>query len=115
MGLYGSIWDNSRFPTYSKYCSNHAWLFHVCEFNNQHEIHLSIPHAKLSLRRINDRALMDVAADFLKANEWDQLDVAWTFRHYKMMTRNHGKMASSICILSYMEITEYRVMTSINT
>jgi len=26
MGLYGSIWDNSRFQTYSKYCSNHALL-----------------------------------------------------------------------------------------
>ena len=67
MGLYGSIWENSRFPTYSKYCSNHAWLFHVCEFNNQKEIHLSIPHTQLCPKRIHDRALMDIAADFLSS------------------------------------------------
>jgi len=35
MSLFGSIWINSRFPTYSNWYSDHAWLIHICAFNNK--------------------------------------------------------------------------------
>ena len=59
MGMYGLIWSN-KFPTYSKWCSNHSWLFHVCQFNNDHEIRVNVSHATLKPKRLHDIALMDV-------------------------------------------------------
>jgi hypothetical protein len=60
MGLYGLIWTKS-FPTYSKWCSAHSWLFHVCQFNNDHKIKLNIDHAILKPKRLLDTAIMDAA------------------------------------------------------
>jgi len=60
MGMYGLIWTNS-FPTYSKWCSSHSWLFHVCQFNNDHEIKLNIDHAMLKPKRLWDKSIMDAA------------------------------------------------------
>jgi len=58
MGMYGLIWTN-KFPIYSKCCSAHSWLFHVCQFNNDHEIKLNIDHTTLKPKRLLDRAIMD--------------------------------------------------------
>ena len=65
VGLFGHIWDNTRFASYSQWCSQHSWLYSVCSFNNEQEILLSIKHAQLHPKRINDRALMDMASEFL--------------------------------------------------
>jgi len=53
MGFYGLIWHNS-FPGYAKWCSDHSWLFHVCQFNNDHEIAINIGHATLKLKRVHE-------------------------------------------------------------
>jgi len=63
MGLYGLIWTKS-FPTYSKWCSAHSWLFHVCQFNNDHKIKLNIDHAILKPKRLLDTAIMDAAKQY---------------------------------------------------
>jgi len=63
MGLYGLIWHNS-FPAYAKWCSGHSWLFHVCQFNKDHEIAINIDHATLKPKRLHNRAIMDVVQEF---------------------------------------------------
>jgi len=62
MGLYGLIWYKSL-PVYAKWCSDHSWLFHVCQFNNDHEIAIKIEHAALKPKRLHDRAIMDVVQE----------------------------------------------------
>jgi hypothetical protein len=59
VGMYGLIWSN-KFPTYSKWCSNHSWLFQVCQFNNDHEITVNVAHATLKLKHLHDIGLVDV-------------------------------------------------------
>jgi len=67
VGLFGYIWDNTRFASFLQWCSHHSWLYSVCSFNNEHEISLSIGHAQLHPKRINDRALMEMASEFLQS------------------------------------------------
>ena len=67
VGLFGLIWNNTRFVKYSLWCSHHSWIYHVCAFNNENEISLAIPHATFTPKRINDRASMDIASDFLSS------------------------------------------------
>ena len=54
------IWDNTRFASYSRWRSHHSWIYNVCAFNNEKEIALSL-HPK----RRHDRALMELASEFL--------------------------------------------------
>lgn len=65
VGLFGYIWDNTRFTAYSQWCSHHSWLYSVCSFNNKKEIPLAIHHAQLHPKRVHDRPLMEAAAEFL--------------------------------------------------
>lgn len=67
IGLFGYIWDNTRFTSYSQWYSHHSWLYSVCSFNNEQEISLAIDHAQLYTKRVNDRALMEVASEFLQS------------------------------------------------
>jgi len=68
VGLFGYIWDNTRFASYSQWCSHHSWLYSVCAFNNEKEISLAIHHAQLHPKRVHDRPLMEVAAEFLTSS-----------------------------------------------
>ena len=35
VGLFDFIWDNTRFASYSRWCSHHSWIYNVCAFNNK--------------------------------------------------------------------------------
>jgi len=67
VGLFGPIWDNTRFASYSQWCSHHSWLYSVCAFNNEKEISLAIHHAQLHPKRMHDKPLMELAARFLSS------------------------------------------------
>ena len=56
-GLYGLLW-HQKFLAYSSWTSQHAWIYHVCEFNYTHEIRLNIAHAELKPRREGDQSIM---------------------------------------------------------
>ena len=60
-----SIWDNTRFASYSRWCSHHSWIFNVYAFNNEKEISIAIDNAQLHPKRVHDRALMELAAEYL--------------------------------------------------
>jgi hypothetical protein len=56
-GLYGLLW-HQKFLAYSSWTSQHAWIYHVCEFNYTHEIRLNIAHAELKPWRDGDQSIM---------------------------------------------------------
>jgi hypothetical protein len=56
-GLYGLLW-HQNVPAYFSWTSQHAWIYHVCEFNYTHEIRLNIAHAELKPRREGDQSIM---------------------------------------------------------
>lgn len=55
-------------PAFPLIQSGDAWLFHVCAFNNKHEIQLNIPHAELKARQIHHQPLMSKAAGYISAS-----------------------------------------------
>jgi len=65
VGLFDFIWDNTHFASYSRWCSHHSWIYNICAFNNQKEIVLSLQHAQLHPKRCHDRALMELASEFV--------------------------------------------------
>ena len=65
-GLYGLLW-HQNFPTYSSWTSQHAWIYHVCEFNYTHEIRLNIAHAELKPRREGDQSIMAAAYQYFNS------------------------------------------------
>ena len=56
-GLYELLW-HQNFPAYSRWTSQHSWIYHVCEFNYMNEIRLNIAHAELKPRRVGDQSIM---------------------------------------------------------
>ena len=70
LGIFGIIQD-------SRLIHSGAGLYSVCSFNNEQEILLSINHAQLHPKRINDRALMDMASEFLSVLNIKIDDVDW--------------------------------------
>ena len=62
-GLYGLLW-HQNFPAYSRWTSQHAWIYRVCELNYTHEIRLNISHAELKPRREGDQSIMAAGNQF---------------------------------------------------
>jgi len=91
IGLYGLIWHNS-FPvcTRSGVLITRSWLFHVCQFNNDHEIAINIDHATHKPKRLHDRAIIDVVQEF-----FDSKSELRAINHVRML---HGVVSlSDIC------------------
>ena len=81
IGMYGPLW-NQRFNTYKRWISSHSWIYHVCSYNNDNEIKLSVDHTQLSPAREGDRAIMDAVSQCV--------DSASTLRAVNRVRMHHG-------------------------
>ena len=60
-GLYGSLWD-MPFDIISKYISRHSYIYDILRYNDENDIHLSIPHKAMHPPRARDKPLMQIAS-----------------------------------------------------
>ena len=58
-GYYGRLWD-MPFETYSKYVSQHSWIYSICEYAHEHGIEINCDHAVFSPKREGDKSIMEV-------------------------------------------------------
>ena len=63
-GLYGKLWDMDISST-KQYISTHSWMFHTIAYNASYDVKISSPHATLGPHRHGDKAIMQLAIDFL--------------------------------------------------
>jgi hypothetical protein len=62
-GLYGSIWTMPQ-SQLAKWCTTSTWIFHTYKFQADNDIVLNIKHQTLAPKRVNDKAIMDLATNF---------------------------------------------------
>ena len=63
IGWYRSLWKHT-FSQYSNYTSDHSLIFHTCEYNAPHAIHIEVPHHEIYPKREGDKAIMDLATKY---------------------------------------------------
>ena len=57
---YGRLWDDMPFAMYSRYVSQHSWIYAICEYAYEQGIKINCDHVVFSPQREGDKSIMEL-------------------------------------------------------